>query len=148
MSYFNDVGTFHAKFERPVVDRGPVRLMDPEEFAYRLKFLNEELAEFYAAHEAGDLVQAADALADLVWVALGTAHHMSVPFDLVWSAVRRANNAKILAPPEDAAHKRGAVERIRKPPGWHPPHEEIELAFAIHNAIVTGSLVPSREGGT
>lgn len=98
----------------------PKRLTD-DEFQYRMRFIQEELHEFIIAHHAGNMIGMADALADLAWVVLGTAHFMHLPFDDVWAEVRRANMDKELAVEDDVTHKRGRIERIRKPAGWRPP---------------------------
>lgn len=128
---FHDVGEFHLKFRLPVTR--PARraeLLTADLFEYRLRFLQEELDEVVAAHQAGDLVAFADALADLTWVALGTAHFAGLPFELVWDHVKRANMSKVLALADDPrSHKRGAVEVIRKPPDWVAPEAGIRDAL-------------------
>lgn len=137
MSMYDDVGAFHAKFNLPNVQYHVVPAVDADgtrkhyltmphqlsetDFRYRMQFIQEELQEFVDSHHAGDLVGMADALADLAWVVLGTAQFMHLPFDEVWAEVRRANMDKTLAVEEDNEHKRGCVERIRKPAGWRPP---------------------------
>jgi predicted HAD superfamily Cof-like phosphohydrolase len=141
-NYFDDVGQFHAKFDLPLANSfvllpylaatpSDVRrpsLPAADEIRYRTNFMLEELEEFVAACRLDNLHDAADALADLVWVALGTAHHLGLPFDAIWAEVRRANLAKDVGPP-DPAHKRPG-ERIRKPPGWTAPDHTIALGLA------------------
>lgn len=138
MSLYDDVGEFHAKFNMPHAKYSEVedaeldfsyrryasvpRQLTDEEFQYRMRFIQEELHEFVAAHHRGDMVSMADALADLAWVVLGTAHFMQLPFDEVWAEVRRSNMEKVLASEVDTSeHKRGRIERVRKPAGWRPP---------------------------
>jgi predicted HAD superfamily Cof-like phosphohydrolase len=122
---FQDVMHFHTKFNLPSAQPGAhyrrPQLLNSTEYMYRFAFLKEELLEFAESHGNADLEGAADALADLVWVALGTAHYMGLPMDEIWEEVRRANMDKILAAPNDSMHKRGAVETIRKPPDWKAP---------------------------
>ena len=120
-----EVAEFHKKFGLPVArsaggDRPPA-LPDRAALRYRLDFLAEELAELEAACRVGDLAAAADAIADLVWVAYGTAHYFGLPMEAVWAEVRRANMEKVLGPASDATHKRGAGETVRKPAGWRAP---------------------------
>lgn len=135
-SLFDHVGAFHAKFNLPVAGRDrPATLLSEELLEYRLGFLHEELAEFAKSHAEGDLVAAADALADLVWVALGTAHFIGLPFDEVWRSVRHANMAKVRVTSGDASHKRGAVEVIRKPDGWVPPEDGIRETIDRWNTV-------------
>jgi predicted HAD superfamily Cof-like phosphohydrolase len=120
---FQDVGRFHAIMGLPFLgSRLPPRFMDPRELQYRLAFLHEELVEFIQAHEAGDLAACADALADLIWVAYGTAHHMRLPIDRVWAEIRRANMEKRRWQEGDPVKARNYTEiEVVKPPGWNPP---------------------------
>ncbi len=124
MSDFDDVGRFHNKFglrkTGPREIPGPIT---PEARDFRLKFLLEELeelAEGYGmtltwtlsettlasetpAYHNGyivpqrspqDLPKIADALVDLVYVALGTAHLHALPWSRLWADVQNANMAK------------------------------------------------------
>lgn len=140
-SYFEHVGDFHRKFGLPQTYRGrPATLMTEELYQYRLQFLKEELAELEAARAANNLVGFADALADLVWVGLGTAHFAGLPFSSIWWHVRQANMTKILAPSDAAAHKRdagGHRETIRKPPNWVGPEKGIEHTIFSWNQQAT-----------
>lgn len=134
---FDDVGRFHEKFNLPFTHdhRGAV-LLDEATFQYRLKFLREELEELEMAHVDGNLTEFADALADLVWVAYGTAHFAGIPLDAVWAHVRRANLAKVLKRETDAEHKRDGAykETIRKPDGWVGPSAGITDVLTRWNA--------------
>jgi len=102
--FFKDVGDFHAKFgldhvmcnrEETCASPGPdPRQISAELREFRLIFLEEELRELREAYTAEDLPGIADALVDLVYVALGTAHLHGFPFDELWAEVQRANMAK------------------------------------------------------
>jgi NTP pyrophosphatase (non-canonical NTP hydrolase) len=138
VSYFDDVGYFHAKFELPLAyafvgtDRYGGERRWPAfpplaEMNYRIKFMQEELEEFAKAYLQQNLHDAADALADLVWVALGTAHHLGLPFEAIWAEVMRANMEKEVGPP-DPTHKRPG-ERIHKPDGWRAPDHRAALGI-------------------
>lgn len=124
MNLFWDVRKFHQKFGLPYffTAEGKPHLLDPDVQQFRERFLEEELGEFEQACAAGDLAKAADALVDLVYVALGTAHMMHVPFDDVWRAVQEANMAKERASGSgDARSTRGHTMDVVKPAGWRPP---------------------------
>lgn len=133
MTNFNDVGEFHEKFGLPRVEErrnyageypnepGP-REVDPELLAFRVKFLQEELAEFMQGIEEGvDHVQMADALVDLVYVAMGTAHLLGYPWERLWADVQAANMRKVRAASDGSDSKRGSAWDVVKPPGWQPP---------------------------
>jgi predicted HAD superfamily Cof-like phosphohydrolase len=122
---FEDVGEFHAKFNLPLARsaggaQAPA-LPTAEIFTYRLRFLDEEISEFLGAYKAENLAEMADALVDIVYVALGTAHYLGLPFDQIWAEVQRANMQKVLRSETSDDHKRGSAEVIRKPSWWEPP---------------------------
>jgi predicted HAD superfamily Cof-like phosphohydrolase len=60
----------------------------------RQSFLAEEVDELREAEDAGDLVEIADALADIVYFAIGTAITYGIPFDQVFAEVHRSNMTK------------------------------------------------------
>jgi len=134
-SYFEDVGSFHERFGLPVADAGtPCRPMGAEDEAYRINFISEEFEELKLACRAGDVSEMLDALVDLVYVALGTAHYMGAPFDKAWAEVQRANMAKVRVENDlNKPYRRpGAVV---KPPGWEPP--DVAGVITRHNARLT-----------
>ncbi len=113
-TYYDDVGMFHQKFGLPYYGDGDApRLLDQKTFDFRLGFLHEELDEFKCACDDKNLHDAVDALADIVYVALGTAHLMGLPFEKIWDEVQRANMTKAL--PDDNSFK------LVRPPGFKPP---------------------------
>jgi predicted HAD superfamily Cof-like phosphohydrolase len=123
MTYFTDVGEFHAKMGLPVAGKDAPATMRYVDFKYRTAFLFEELREFIEAHARGDTAEAADALADLIWVACGTAHYMQVPLDAIWAEIRRANMEKRPWQEGDPLKPRNAATQgeVVKPRGWRPP---------------------------
>ncbi len=119
---FRDVGDFHHKFKLPTYGETPPATLLPDVFMFRLKFMREELDEFLYCHLTNDLAGCADALVDLIYVALGTAHFMGIPFNDIWLAVQDANMRKVLA--ESAADPRSKRQHrfdVVKPEGWTPP---------------------------
>lgn len=119
-----DVIHFHQKFGVPVATEPS--FLNCEAYAFRVKFMQEELDEFREAHSTGDMHGAADALVDLVYVVQGTAHMMGLPWPLLWSEVQRANITKVRA--TDASQsKRGTALDVIKPPGWVAPDHTAAL---------------------
>ena len=57
--------------------------------------IEEEVAEFRAAVEASDLVEIADAVADLLWVVLEAGVTFGIPIEEVFAEVHRSNLTKI-----------------------------------------------------
>lgn len=129
-SFFDDVGEFHRKFGLPHLGDGESpRLLSETDFNFRYRFLKEELRELDEAQGNGDLAKVADALADLVYVALGTAHLMGVPMNEIWAEVQRANLAKARARgADDPRSTRGHRLDVVKPEGWLPPDVEGVIA--------------------
>lgn len=154
---FEDVGAFHEKFGLPHAGELRPAPLSADLVRYRGGFLLEELAEWFhdqgaeeAANRLRELIRdlqklvwrdapmeglagSADALADLVYVALGTAHLSGLPFDAHWAEVQRANMAKERATgADDARSKRGHALDVVKPAGWRgPDHWPILLARAL-----------------
>lgn len=132
---FANVGAFHEKFGLPhynVIDKP--QALDAETQKFRSEFLQEELSEYEGAVNALALVSeedeyrevllaaAFDALIDLVYVALGTAHLHGFPFDEGWFRVQEANMAKVRAQPDGSDSKRGSSLDVVKPDGWKAPN--------------------------
>lgn len=122
MSYFHDLCDFHNHFELLPRKVGPHRL-DVDLFNLRRNHMIEELEEFRLAWAKEDLPGQADALVDLVYVALGTAVIMGLPFDHLWAEVHDANMRKERATHAGQSKRRHSFDVI-KPPGWTPPNIE------------------------
>lgn len=60
----------------------------------RIKLHTEENDELVEALEAANLVGTAQELADVVYVAYGTAHSLGIPLDAVIAEIHRANMSK------------------------------------------------------
>ena len=120
MSNFDDVGWFHKKFDLPVSQDAP-RDVPKDLLQFRIKFMQEELDEFATATTAADQF---DALLDLVYVAMGTAHIMGFPWEAGWSRVQQANMAKVRASADASDSKRGSSWDVVKPEGWRAPDIE------------------------
>lgn len=120
MNLVEDVHEFLDKFE--ILTDDPPHLLEEDVLEFRADHMLEELAEFKEAHERGDLAGSADALCDLVVVAIGTALMMGVPYQACWDEVHRANMTKVRASgKDDPRSKRGHALDIVKPPGFVPP---------------------------
>lgn len=100
------VAAFHAKFGTATAgaQRTPV---------VRRALLAEEYQEYETAEDAGDRVEIADALADIVYVVYGTALSYGIDLDAVLAEVHASNMTKD-APPEPGG-------KAVKGPGYRPP---------------------------
>lgn len=117
---FSDVLKFRTKLGLPVSQKPT--LLEPAHISFYARFLMEELSELLKAHEKGDLVDAADAIADLAYVTMGCAHHMGLPLPEILNAVHAANMQK-----EPGSTRRGVSQDATKPADWVGPEETIAL---------------------
>jgi predicted HAD superfamily Cof-like phosphohydrolase len=127
MTNFEKVGEFRKAMSLPIGER-PM-FLQPTETSYFARFILEELSEYLRAVEEGHLVDAADALVDLVYVAMGCAHAMGMPFDKLFDIVHRSNMQK---QPANAYIRsvRGNQYDVVKPVGWVAPECEMQLLIS------------------
>lgn len=117
-SLLADVRAFHEAMEIPVESSPTLATHDRRRL--RGDLIAEEAEETVCALDSGDLVEIADGLADLIYVAVGTALELGIPLDRVWDEVHRSNMAKRGGPVR-------ADGKQLKPEGWQPP----DIARAI-----------------
>ena len=128
-NFHRDVLEFHKKFEIPV-EKYPA-FPTKELIEFRMKFLVEEVNEFDEAVKEGNIVKAFDALIDTVYVALGTAVMMNLPFQKGWDIVHSANMTKMRAR-HSGESKRGTKFDVIKPPNWTPPDMMLHSVLLEH----------------
>lgn len=129
MSYADDVRKF-MKVAGQEVRTEPTVISDQERWQ-RYCYLTEEvsemkqaLADLKKASEYGNrartkaaLVDLGDALADIVFVTIGTAHAYGLDFDGMWAEVARSNMAKF----PDGVAVRDENNKVVKPHDWVAP---------------------------
>lgn len=113
---FDDIYRMHAKHGLTI--RNSPTFLTASEQRFREEFLREELLEFEMAYKQRDMAEAADALIDLVVVAMGTAVMMGLPWHALWSDVLRANMSKTRGA---SARAQGADQDLIKPDDWVAP---------------------------
>lgn len=159
-----DVNAFHVKFDHGLDNYGVPKMLPPDLFAFRHKFHMEETTEY--ADEQPKLEQAMarrdhrevvnslelqlDALADAVWVLLGTADVQfgKTVFYEAWRRVVKANMAKVRADQAgDDATKTGRDKKfdIVKPAGWTPPDHRDLVQDYLRPDPVTESVPTVQE---
>ncbi len=111
------VGEFHRSYELPV-RTSPTAEVGREQIDLRLSLIEEEVGELREAALAGDLVGIADALADIIYVAYGTAHVYGIELDSVLDEVHASNMTKLGA---DGRPVRRSDGKILKGPHYRPP---------------------------
>jgi predicted HAD superfamily Cof-like phosphohydrolase len=78
----------------------------------------EEYKELIVAFGNRDMIEIADACADLKWVIEGLEHTLKIPQQEVWDEVARSNLAKIS---ENGKVMKREDGKVLKPEGWTPP---------------------------
>lgn len=112
-----DVRAFHQACDIPVVESPTLAPWERRDL--RQKLLVEEVCEYYVAIESSDLVSIADALADIIYVCVGTALEYGIPIDKCWAEVQRSNMAKVDAATGKVTKR--ADGKVLKPSGWVGP---------------------------
>ncbi len=123
-SPFGDVARFHANFGLLPLRAAPLEKILARKRADQMR---EELREFEDACADGDALKAVDALADMVYFALGAAVQMGVSpkaWHDAWREVHLANMRKLRDARADTL-KQG----ICKPAGWIGPEAGIYWAL-------------------
>lgn len=100
--YLEAVSEFHETFGAPILETPQIPSSDRCEL--RVSLLQEELNELKEAIEKGDVVEIADALADLQYVLSGAVLEfgMGTKFDELFDEVQRSNMSKACDSQQDA----------------------------------------------
>jgi predicted HAD superfamily Cof-like phosphohydrolase len=114
------VREFHEGFGLPVrfVPDASGTSVPADLAVLRQALIDEEVDELRAAAATGDLVGVADALADIVYVAYGTAWTYGIDLDAVLDEVHASNMTKLGA---DGRPVRRADGKVLKGPDYRPP---------------------------
>jgi predicted HAD superfamily Cof-like phosphohydrolase len=93
MSNFNKVGTFMKTFGQEVKTK-PSFSSDKIN-KLRIDLIKEELDEFQEAMKNNDLLEVADALTDILYVAYGAGHAFGIDLDKCFDEVQNSNMSKL-----------------------------------------------------
>ena len=125
------VGLFHTTYglrhePRPTVD------ITPEEMALRHKLMAEENDEYLEAVQAGDMVEVADALGDMLYILCGTmvSHGMQEVMAGVFRNIQASNMSKL---GEDGKPIYREDGKVMKGPNYFRP----DIAGALREAGVS-----------
>ena len=130
-NFYTDVKEFHQVFGQRVGEKP--ELPSKEERELRKKLLAEEYTEYVVAEYKNDLIEIADALADIIYIACGTAVSYGIPLDRLFAEVHRSNMAKLV----DGKVIRRSDGKVQKPDGWTPPDvKNISPTCAFNNLAI------------
>lgn len=114
---FELVGEFQKAFGCTVRTE-PTLNVSAQEEQLRLALMQEEWEELKNAVEDKNLIEIADALADIVYIACGTAHTYGIPFDKVLHEVHYSNMSKMGEDGKPYIRHNG---KVGKGPNYQPP---------------------------
>lgn len=114
------VAEFHELFKQPILLEP--QIPSEERMALRISLISEELRELHIAVLNKDIVEVADALADLQYVLTGTVLEFGLgeKFASLFSEVHRSNMSKACATQEEA---NATIE--------HYYHKDNTIAYAV-----------------
>jgi len=124
----DSVAAFHRLFRCPVVMRPAIPSADRCQL--RVSLLEEEVQELADAIQDNDLVEIADALADIQYVLSGAVHEfgMGPIFQTLFDEVQRSNMSKACATMEEAERTQ---EHYRATKGVESTVEEVDGQFLV-----------------
>lgn len=143
---FEQVKAFHIAMGQPVADK-PVT-MDMHRQQQRFEYMAEELQEFI---DATDLVDQADAMIDLIYLATGTLVELGIKPEPLFDIVQNANMSKLWEDGKARLHP--DTGKVIKPPTFVRPEPllqaEIERQIAeARNINFTDALIAIANGKT
>lgn len=119
------VWAFHRAFGLPHQPQPSLQDVPNSLLRLRERLLDEEATEFAHAAHRRDLVGMADALADVVYVAYGTAITLGIDLDAVLDEVHRSNMSKLDERGRPVLRDDG---KVLKSPRYRPPNVAAVMA--------------------
>lgn len=114
------VELFHDTFGIPN-EHAPKVDISNELIQLRYRLMDEENIEYLEAAQAGDLVEVADALGDMLYILCGTilSHGMQHKIEEVFDEIQRSNMSKLGADGKPIYREDG---KVLKGPGYFKPN--------------------------
>ena len=116
------VREFHEAFKVPFEQKPTVEVSN-DIIELRHKLMHEENEEYLEAAQAGDMVEVADALGDMLYILCGTilTHGMQHKIEEVFDEIQRSNMSKLGADGEPIYREDG---KVMKGPYYFKPNIE------------------------
>ena len=114
------VQEFHEAFELDIRQQ-PTVALDKKVIELRYKLMQEENEEYLEAALAGDLVEVADALGDMLYILCGTiiSHGFQEKIEAVFDEIQRSNMSKLGKDGKPIYREDG---KVMKGPGYFKPN--------------------------
>ena len=117
MSNFNKVGTFMKTFGQEVKSKPSFSTDKINKL--RINLIKEELDELKEAMDNNDLLEVADALTDILYVAYGAGHAFGIDLDKCFDEVQNSNMSKLGEDGEPIYNESG---KVMKGPNYFKPN--------------------------
>ena len=127
--YLDKVAEFHRTFGAPILESP--QIPSEERCRLRVNLIQEELNELSEAIEAGDIVEIADALADLQYVLSGAVLEFGLKdrFDPLFDEVQRSNMSKACSSRQEALE---TLLHYKKKDGTEGTFQQIGEKFVVN----------------
>ena len=116
MTNFEKVGIFMKTFGQVVKTKAELSNNKINEL--RISLINEELEELKKAIEDNDILEVADALTDILYVAYGAGHAFGINLDKCFNEVQESNMSKIGSDGKPIYNESG---KVMKGPNYFKP---------------------------
>lgn len=130
-NYLNAVAEFHETFKAPILESP--QIPSKERCELRVSLLQEELNELKQAIEDNDLVEIADALADLQYVLSGAILEFGLKdkFDTLFDEVQRSNMSKACNSQQEAL---ATLSHYKQKDGTEGRYEEVNGKYIVYRS--------------
>ena len=116
MTNFEKVGIFMETFGQEVKTKAELSNNKINEL--RISLINEELEELKKAIEDNDVLEVADALTDILYVAYGAGHAFGINLDKCFNEVQESNMSKLGSDGKPIYNESG---KVMKGPNYFKP---------------------------
>ena len=117
MTNFEKVGIFMKTFGQEVKTKAELSNNKINEL--RISLINEELEELKKAVKDNDILEVADALTDILYVAYGAGHAFGINLDKCFDEVQQSNMSKL---DEDGKPIYNEYGKVMKGPNYFAPN--------------------------
>ena len=119
MTNFEKVGIFMKTFGQEVKTKA--ELSNEKINKLRISLINEELEELKKAVNDNDILEVADALTDILYVAYGAGHAFGINLDKCFNEVQESNMSKLDSDGKPIYNESG---KVMKGPNYFKPNLE------------------------
>ena len=117
MTNFEKVGIFMKTFGQEVKTKA--KLSNDKINELRISLINEELEELKKAIKDNDILEVADALTDILYVAYGAGHAFGINLDECFNEVQESNMSKLGSDGKPIYNEYG---KVMKGPNYFKPN--------------------------